>query len=79
MSEHTTWDDAAREDLRGALRDQIIGEVRLANSDHDDILQTCREVYIAQDVCDCAHEQGFEPNWDGDFSRKIGVSLNWQR
>lgn len=34
---------------------------------------------IAREVCDCLSEHGFEPNWDGSFSKKIGVSLNWQR
>lgn len=34
---------------------------------------------IANEVCDCLRENGFEPEWDGELSRKIGVSLNWQR
>jgi hypothetical protein len=34
---------------------------------------------IAREVCDCLRDHGFEPNWDGSFSKKIGVSLNWQR
>ena len=34
---------------------------------------------IAREVCDCLRKHGFEPDWDGSFSRKIGVSLNWQR
>ena len=34
---------------------------------------------IAREVCDCLREHGFEPNWDGSFSKKIGLSLNWQR
>lgn len=34
---------------------------------------------IAKEVCDCFRENGFEPDWDGSFSRKIGVTLNWQR
>jgi hypothetical protein len=34
---------------------------------------------IAREVCECLHDEGFEPDWDGDFARKIGVSLNWQR
>ena len=47
--EDPAWDDASREDLRDTLRNLIIGEVRLANSDHGDILDTCREVYIEDD------------------------------
>ena len=34
---------------------------------------------IAREVCECLQENGFEPNWDGSFSKKIGISLNWQR
>jgi hypothetical protein len=34
---------------------------------------------IAREVCGCLLECGFEPLWDGSFSSKIGVSLNWQR
>jgi len=34
---------------------------------------------IAREICDCLHEHGFPPEWDGSFSKKIGVSLNWQR
>lgn len=34
---------------------------------------------IAREICKCLRDEGFEPDWDGDFARKIGVSLNWQR
>ena len=34
---------------------------------------------IAREVCECLRNEGFEANWNGDFARKIGVSLNWQR
>ncbi|MCA9247216.1 MAG: isoprenylcysteine carboxylmethyltransferase family protein [Planctomycetales bacterium] len=34
---------------------------------------------IAREVCECLRAEGFEPDWDGDFSRKIGVSLDWRR
>jgi hypothetical protein len=34
---------------------------------------------IGREVCDCLREYGFEPEWNGEFSRKIVVSLNWQR
>lgn len=34
---------------------------------------------IARQVCECLREEGFEANWDGDLTRKIGLSLNWQR
>jgi hypothetical protein len=34
---------------------------------------------IAREVCQCLRDEGFEVDWNGDFSRKIGLSLNWQR
>jgi hypothetical protein len=34
---------------------------------------------IAQEVCQCLREEGFEVDWDGTLARKIGLSLNWQR
>ena len=34
---------------------------------------------IAHEVCKCLRDEGFEVDWGGDFSRKIGLSLNWQR
>jgi hypothetical protein len=49
MTEISTWDDESREELRETLRNLILGELRLANSKRDDILQICREVYIEDD------------------------------
>ena len=34
---------------------------------------------IGHEVCGCLREEGFDVRWDGDFSRKIGLSLNWRR
>lgn len=34
---------------------------------------------IAAEVCDCIRRQGLDVHWNGDFSQKIRVSLNWQR
>lgn len=34
---------------------------------------------IGREVCECLRDEGFEANWDGNLSRKIGLSLNWQR
>ena len=34
---------------------------------------------IARQVCECLRAEGFEADWDGDFARKIGISINWQR
>ena len=33
---------------------------------------------IAREVCECLRNEAFEVDWNGDFSRKIGVSINWQ-
>jgi hypothetical protein len=34
---------------------------------------------IAREVCECLRGEGFDVDWNGDFSRKIGISLHWQR
>jgi len=34
---------------------------------------------IGHEVCECLRNEGFEPDWDGDLDRKIGVSLCWER
>ncbi len=34
---------------------------------------------IAHEVCNALRAEGFEVDWNGDFARKIGVTLNWQR
>jgi hypothetical protein len=34
---------------------------------------------IAHEVWGCLRDEGFGPDWDGDLSHKIGISLNWQR
>ncbi len=34
---------------------------------------------IARLVSDCLREEGLEVDWDGDFHKKIGVNLMWQR
>jgi hypothetical protein len=49
MSEDSTWNDRSRGELREILRNLVLGEVRLANSGHDDIIQICREVYIEEE------------------------------
>jgi Domain of unknown function (DUF6891) len=47
--------------------------------------EVAQEVYkenalgIAQEVCKCLRDHGFEVDWDGDLGRKIGISLSWQR
>ena len=49
MSEATTWNDTSRNDLRETLRNLVLGEVRLGNSSHDDIVEICRDVYIVDE------------------------------
>lgn len=34
---------------------------------------------IAHEICECFRKHGFEPDWEGDISTKIGISVNWQR
>ncbi len=34
---------------------------------------------VASEVCDCLRAHGLEPEWNGGFAKKIGVSINWQR
>jgi len=49
MADEHTWNDESRESLRETLRWRILGELRMAKRGHDDILRTCREVYIEDD------------------------------
>ncbi len=49
------------------------------DSDVDPDLYETNALGVAREICNCLREHGFEPDWDGDFSKKIGVSLNWQR
>lgn len=34
---------------------------------------------IAHEVCECLRDENFAVEWSGDLSRKICLSLNWQR
>jgi hypothetical protein len=34
---------------------------------------------VAHEICECLRNEGFEVDWNGSMSRKIGVALNWQR
>lgn len=34
---------------------------------------------IASEICECLRNEGFEPDWNGDFARKIGISVDWRR
>ena len=49
------------------------------NSEVDPETYEKNALAIAREVCDCLRDEEFEADWDGDFARKIGVSLNWQR
>jgi hypothetical protein len=46
MSAEKIWNEEARDELRERLQAAILGELRLANRGHQDILETCREAYI---------------------------------
>jgi hypothetical protein len=50
MGNEQAWSDESQENLRETLRCLILGELRLARRNHEEILDTCREVYI-QDEC----------------------------
>ena len=36
-------------------------------------------IRIGDTICDCLRGHDLDVDWDGDLSRKICVSLNWQR
>ncbi|SIO58826.1 hypothetical protein SAMN05444166_5824 [Singulisphaera sp. GP187] len=36
-------------------------------------------IVIGREVCQYLRDEGFEVDWNGDLSRKIGITLNWQR
>jgi hypothetical protein len=55
------------------------GWVSLDNSNVDGETYEKNALGIAREVCECLRGEGLKVDWDGDFSRKIGVSLNWQR
>jgi hypothetical protein len=38
-----------------------------------------RALGIAREICECLRNERFEANWNGELSRKIGVSLTWRR
>src|SRR5262245_7856801 len=50
MSKDQIWNDDGRLKLVERLRTAIIGELRMAKRGHEEILETCRVVYI-QDDC----------------------------
>src|SRR5262245_23116830 len=58
MGHEQVWDDKAREDLRATIQRVILGEIRLAKRDDEDILESCREVYI-EDECPESEQQAF--------------------
>jgi hypothetical protein len=58
MSNDEPWDDESREDLRQTLRWGILGRVRLANRDREDLLETCRQIYL-EDTCPEDEQEAF--------------------
>lgn len=47
--------------------------------DIDPAVYESNALAIAHEVDDCLKRFGFESGWDGDFARKICISLCWQR
>lgn len=72
MSESPVWNEESRDELRSCLRTQILGELRLAKSEYDEILQTCREVYI-DDECPDEEAEDFVEFCQGEITRIASV------
>ena len=49
MSDDIEWNEEVKQELCETIREIVLGEVRLSHSDPDDIIETCREVYIVED------------------------------
>jgi hypothetical protein len=62
------WNEKSRDELRERLQSAILGEIRLAKRGHEDILETCREVYI-QDECPDGEEDTFLQFAAGELDR----------
>jgi hypothetical protein len=70
MSQEHDWNDEARDELRATLQWFILGEVRLAKYDYEEILETCREVYIL-DECPQSEESTFTQFAADELNRVI--------
>lgn len=70
----------AQSDREGILTDcDRLGWFALDDANVEPKTYEANALGIAHEVCDCLRENGLEPEWDGDISRKIRLSLNWQR
>ncbi|MHC5537129.1 DUF6891 domain-containing protein [Singulisphaera rosea] len=49
MADEPVWNDESRNELRETLRNAILGDLRLAKLDREQILQNCDEVYIQEE------------------------------
>ena len=49
MVNERVWNDESRESLRRTLQSVILGELRLARRDREEILEACRESYIQEE------------------------------
>jgi hypothetical protein len=49
MDSEIDWNESAREELRTRIRERILGEIRLARRTDQEIIDTCRDVYISDD------------------------------
>jgi len=71
------WNDEARNDLRATLQSIILGELRLAKRDWEEIFDTCREVYI-EDECP-ENELDEFLQFTGDELQRIEAQLASER
>lgn len=57
MADQKPWNDESRQTLLDNIRASILGQLRLAKRDHEDILDYCREVHIEADAPESEWEE----------------------
>jgi hypothetical protein len=57
MADEEPWNEESRQNLLDNLRAAILGQLRLAKRDHDDILEFCREVHIEAEAPESEWEE----------------------
>ncbi len=55
------------------------GSISEDEADNDPEVYEKKALGIAREVCECLHAAGIKPDWDGSFSRKICITVQWQR
>jgi hypothetical protein len=66
MSEEIAWTEESQAELRDTIRREILGRIRLAQRDHDQIANDCYEIYLMDD---CPEEE--LPAWKQFVSDEI--------